>query len=139
MFLLGLPPPSSYEAPMAQSAQPVSHTSSPSNPEEMASSTSSSSSSSSGSSTSCSSEIADNTTLQEDLGERISLAPASPLSSLPPGILDGPELAASSVGITLPPPPPSLIGSEGICDEEIDILAPPSPFQSTPIPSESEV
>ena len=79
--------------------------------------------------------------MNEGLGEWISLAPASPISSLSSTTSSNHSQSAKShlvqsAGTNLPPPPSPIACSELSGDEEIDIIGPPSPFRSTPIAAE---
>ena len=79
--------------------------------------------------------------MNEGLGERISLAPASPISSLSSTTSSNRSQSSKShlvqsAGTNLPPLPSPIACSEFSGNEEIDIIGPPSPFRSTPIVSE---
>ena len=79
--------------------------------------------------------------MNQGLGERISLAPASPISSLSSTTSSNCSQSAKShlvqsAGTNLPPPPSPIACSELSGNEEIDIIGPPSPFRLTPIVSE---
>ena len=79
--------------------------------------------------------------MNQGLGEQISLAPASPISSLSSTTSSNHSQSSKShlvqsAGTNLPPLPSPIACSELSGDEEIDIIGPPSPFRSTPIASE---
>ena len=87
-----------------------------------------------------SSEVPDDSILNEGLGEWISLAPVSPISSLSSTASNHSQSSKShlveSAGTNLPPPPSPIAWSELSGDEEIDIIGPTSPFRSTSIVTE---
>ena len=79
--------------------------------------------------------------MNEGLGERISLAPASPILSLSSTTSSNLSQSSKShlvqsAGTNLPPLPSPIACSELSGDEEIDIIGPPSPFRSRPIAPE---
>ena len=89
------------------------------------------------SSSSGSSEVPKDSTVNDCLGEQISLAPASPILSLSSTSSNHSQSSKSHLVqsaernlLTLPSP---ISCSELSGDEEIDIIGPPSPFRSTPI------